>query len=485
MSHLAERRVPGPPPQPILGWWGSVFWLLRDPIQYLSALRRRYGDLVGLACGGHRGGMIAGPAYPATIFAFGPVHNARLFTDTDLFHATFPIVPLAPVGQRAGEEGHVETTLFFVNGKVHKQQRALVAPAFHQQHLETYLDAIGATTEEMLRNWAPGQCRYIDEEMLHLVTRIAGRTLLGLDDPHLEAQVSRAAVQWAHQLTHPLVGLPLPLPGLPYRRFLREHASLHRLLCQALTSGRAMQAPCALAALQQVHAGQDSAWSDEELVSYATVLFLPGLTATSITLTWTLFLLAQHPRICAEVYDELKGRLGGGRPTMQQLKDLTLLEWVLKESMRLLPPAPMGVRITTAEVEMGAYAVANQTKVIYSQYHTHHQPELYRAPGHFCPERWAGLRPTPYEYLPFGAGQRSCLGASFAFLEMKMVLAILLQRYGLEPVPKGNVDYQSTSFALNVRGHLPMIVRCLEHLAVRPVVPVGGTIHRLVDLLER
>jgi cytochrome P450 len=116
----------------------------------------------------------------------------------------------------------------------------------------------------------------------------------------------------------------------------------------------------------------------------------------------------------------------------------------VKESLRLLPPAPFNHRIAALDTELGGHGIPRGTELVSSVYHTHRMPEVYAEPQRFLPERWRNLDPGPYAYCPFGAGPRMCIGASFATMEIKLVLATLLQRFRLD-LPRGSrVDTQVT-----------------------------------------
>jgi cytochrome P450 len=150
--------------------------------------------------------------------------------------------------------------------------------------------------------------------------------------------------------------------------------------------------------------------------------------------------LTQHPRVLADLCDELQEKLHGDAPTFEDLSELTLLDQVVKESLRLFPPAPMNHRITARDSELGDYRIPAGTEILASIYHTHRMPELYPDPLAFRPQRWAGLDPGPYAFNPFSAGPRMCIGATFALFEIKIVLALLLQRFRFELVPNQRIN---------------------------------------------
>lgn len=130
--------------------------------------------------------------------------------------------------------------------------------------------------------------------------------------------------------------------------------------------------------------------------------------------------------------DEFERELHGGVPTVEQVSSsssLRLLDAVIKESMRLMPPGLWFLRVATEPYQFGEYSVPEGSRLLWSPLVVHRDPAIYPEPNRFSPERWYTIDPSPYEYMPFGAGPRRCLGATFALMEMKLALPILLQRY--------------------------------------------------------
>jgi cytochrome P450 len=219
--------------------------------------------------------------------------------------------------------------------------------------------------------------------------------------------------------------------------------------------------------------------TDEELVGQTAFLFMAGHATTASALTWTLFLLCATPTVLVDVLDELHDVLGAGAPDPGRLAELTLLDRVVKESMRLLPPVMWWGRVSTGPFELGEYRLGKGTHVIYSSYVTHRLPELYPRPGAFLPQRWLTCAPGPYEYLPFSAGPRMCLGSGLATMELKLVLATLLRRYRPVPPPRWRVDRGGLMVSQPKHG-LPVTLGLPNGRVVRP--EIRGNVRALVDL---
>jgi cytochrome P450 len=203
-----------------------------------------------------------------------------------------------------------------------------------------------------------------------------------------------------------------------------------------------------------------------------------GYETTARALTWTLFLLAQHPRIAADLLDEL-APLGGGPPAASQLRELPLLDRVIKESLRILPPVYLTTRSSSETFALGPYELPAGTNVVFSHYLTHHLPALFPQPNRFWPDRWLSTEPSHYEYIPFSAGSRLCIGSTFATMEMKVALAMILQRYRVA-MPRGARVNRSARATLGPQGGLRMLVHRQDRRFDRP--PVTGNIREMVDL---
>src|SRR6202035_3521664 len=150
---------------------------------------------------------------------------------------------------------------------------------------------------------------------------------------------------------------------------------------------------------------------------------------------WTLVLLAQHPRIAGELLDELQSGLADGAPTLSDIADLPWLDAVIKESMRILPPAPMQARVAERDTSLAGHPVPHGTRLLLSSLVTNRMPERYPAPESFWPERWASINPSAFEYPVFSAGPRNCPGHLLGMAMVKVAVAALLQRHRIGVAP--------------------------------------------------
>jgi cytochrome P450 len=453
----------------VLGRRGNEIQFYRDFIGHMRTLYQSYGSIVGIV-----------QHDPRWVFVFGPEYNRLVLTNPDLFHTHLLALPAPPDSALR----RVTAGLLSMNGVQHRQQRRLMTPAFHRQRIEGYRDAMVAITERTLDGWQAGQQHDIARDMQRLTMSIATRILFGLNDSEDPDHIGRMIKRWLMLFSSVGVNLfPLDLPGTPYRRLCTLSERIEATIFAMIQHKRAAadRQDDVLAMLIGARDDDGSQMTDTDLIGQANLLFVAGHETSSNALTWTLFLLAQHPSILADLLDELNSVLHGDAPTIEHLGRLPLLERVVTESLRLLPPVSYGERITTEPVEIGPYRIPKGAFVSFSQYITHHMPDLYREPQAFRPGRWSEINPSPYEYLPFGAGPHACIGSAFALLEIKIVLAMILQRYRLTIQPGARIDRQ-LRVTLSPKHGMPMVVAAQDRQFRR--TEVRGDIHEMVDLRQ-
>jgi len=463
---LAQRPIPGSRAFPLFGKQVNLLRFYRNPFRLLRSLHATYGHVAALAQGD-----------PSFVFAFGSEMNHQLLAQPELFeNGTGPLIRLP---KNTAVERLFAQNLAVMNGTHHKQQRRLMQPAFHRQQVQGYCTDMVALTERTLDRWQPHSSIDLLTEMQQLTQQIAVKTLFGVDEEAELRQVGTLMRRAITLTTSPLALLaPFNVPGLPFHRANRLTERLESYIRSVVARKRKEpDATDVLATLVRVRDEDGAKLNDAELIGHAFTLFVAGHETTSNALTWALFLLNQHPSICADLLDELEGTLHGAAPTVEQLGQLRLLEGVVKESLRLLPPAPIGIRIAAADCELGGYALPRGANVIYSEFITHRLPELYPEPDRFKPERWFTLERSTYEYLPFAAGSHMCIGWAFAMQELKLVLAMLLQRYRLAVVPGATI---APHIGMRPLHGMPMRVLVQDRQFER--VPVRGGIHELVDM---
>ncbi len=479
--------VPGPSPAPVYGRLAHTLRFAHDAIGYPRQLFQTYGRVVALAAGGKTRLYSPLPHCPGTVFAYGPDIVRQVTSQHDIFFKyplTMGLYPENPT-PRTAPLRHLGVGLFGVNSSEHREHRRLLMPAFHKKRIESYRDTMVAITQQELDQWQPGEQRDIAATTRALTMRVAVKTLFG-------EEVDEQLRSTGHLLfdTFGLLGLPLTtllpydLPGLPYRRFLNKAAQLDTRLRDIITRKRASGSDDGSMLSMLIEAryeGSGDALTDDELLGHTGVIFIAGHETSSTALTWTLFLLSQHPQIASDLLDELDGVLHGDAPTVEQLAKLPLLERVVKESMRVISPVPYNARVTSQPTEVGGHPLPTGTEVWVSIYETHHMPDIYPQPERFDPRRWETIIPTIFEYNPFSAGPRMCIGATFAMMEIKLVLAMLLQRYRMQYMTNVPVEREGV-IVVGPKNGMPMRVNTQDRQLARGVGGVQGNIREMVEL---
>jgi cytochrome P450 len=462
--------IPGPNPMPLLGTYGNLILFIRNPVAYMTHLYEDYGEIATLARGTAK-----------HIFVFSPEYNQQVLGNTALFYAldadSLPVrIP------KHSALARLYAGLHQMNGLRHKQQRQLLMPAFQKKRIAAWRDEMVSLIEQKLASWRTGQVRDLFREMRELTLAIAVKTRLGLDPAQEGAAMCYLLERWISMVfSIPALLLPFDIPGLPYRHLLALSERLEReigvIVEQKRTAG--FDQGDVLSMLLQVHDEDGARLTDEELIGQITTLFVAGHDITARVLAWTLFLLSQHPHVMADLLDELDGKLHGSPPMAGQLGELPLLDGVIKESMRVLPPVLWWSRSSTAPCQLGPYSLPKGAKVSVSHYITHRRPDLYPQPNKFLPERWRIITPGPYEYIPFSAGPRACPGMAVAMMEMKLILSILLQRYRLMLPPRTRIDHDGLMLSAPKQG-LPVLLVPQDRLFIKS--DVRGNIRAMVDL---
>lgn len=476
--------VPGPAAVRMIGPAGNLLRFVRDPLGYVERLFREYGPVAMLVRGHSTRLVSTEPNPPGSVFVYGPELNRQLLSQAGSYHKSAlsgPLYPESEAAPRTRPLRRLLTGLFSVNGERHREHRRLLMPAFQKKRIEDYRDDMVAITQTVLNQLQPGRVRDISRDMNEITLRIVTRTLFGADLGASGLELGRALERWLALFRY-AAALPRDWPGLPYRRWLDLSARIDAEMVRIIRGKRAEPAlgDDILSALLSARDQHGAELSEDELIGHASVLFAAGHETSSNALAWTLALLSQHPAIAAALHDELDGKLRGRAPEAAELAELPLLDRVVKESLRLLPPAPLNHRIAAEPCELMGHYIPRGTELVSSAFHTHRMPEIYAQPNRFSPSRWERLDPGPYAYNPFGGGPRLCIGASFALLEIKLVLALSLQQFRLSLAKNQRVDRRLVITMRPKRG-LPMLVQRQDRAFYSSPRGVRGDLARMVD----
>jgi cytochrome P450 len=362
-------------------------------------------------------------------------------------------------------------------GREWKWQRGVAAPLFRHDELLRYgpiMSAAADATVELWRAALPGAIRSINDDMMRAAYRAISKSMLagGADDvihaiERGHADYYRGANWW---VVYALLGLPhwLPRPGgrLMRRHETRLRAAIAELI--ALRRGAAAAGDDLLAKLlRAVDPESRQSMSDEHLVDNLVSFLMAGYDTTAFSLTWTLYLISRSPEWEALMLDEIRQVAGSEPITPAHAAKLMIVQQVLNESLRLYPTAPVILRDIVRDIEMEGVRIPAGTIGIIPIYAIHRHRDYWDDPDRFDPNRFSPAsptKPTRYQFMPFGAGPRVCLGASFAMMEATIMLATFVRAAHFEvdrafdPRPTGRM------FLLPKHG-MPMRVTPRRHVA--------------------
>ena len=352
------------------------------------------------------------------------------------------------------------------DGEFHRQQRKLAQPAFHHNRISNYADVMVDYTARMLDGWQTDEPRDVHHEMMHLTMQIVAKTLFDADVSEDADSIGHAisfAVADASENMVRVLRLPEWVPTPLNRKRRQTRAAMERTI-MATIEERRQSSEDKGDLLSMLLLAQDeengARMSDRQVHDEAMTLFLAGHETTANALTWTLYLLSQHPDVEAKLLEEIDRVLGRRLPAMADLRELSYTDRVIKEAMRLYPPAWVVARYVIDEVNIGGYDIPAGSIIMISQYVMHRHPDYWDEPDAFKPERftegWEDRVPR-YAYFPFGGGPRVCIGNSFAAMEANLVLATIMQRCTLDLVPGQTVEMEPL-ITLRPKGAMRMTV---------------------------
>ncbi len=330
---------------------------------------------------------------------------------------------------------------------------------------------------EVTGTWRNGQTRDLYREMKAISLAMTDRLLFGLDDVELAQRVDRAFDVWLDWNHRAGFSSSLPVPNDPanYPRLLEAAENLGELLREVIAARRKrpLTGDDLLAPLLNAQAAGEL--TETDVLGLVHSLFNAAHHTTSESLTWALFLIAQHPEVYAGLLQELNAASTKLPP--DHFEHLDLLDRTIKESMRLLPPVVYVSRVSVLPVQFGEVVVPPRAVVIGGLYTTMHAPRSFPRPEHFEPSRWIHHGACPHSNVPFGAGSRMCLGAPLATHLMQVVLGVILPRFRLSVVPGSCIDRHATLTLRPAHG-IPVLIRDQDSQFATNTVT--GNIHEMV-----
>lgn len=318
-------------------------------------------------------------------------------------------------------------------GEHWKRQRKMMQPAFHTQRIRHYADTMVERTQALMQDWQHNPERDIQADMVHLTSGIIGLTLFGHNASDQSERISKLLLEF-NQLTlqrAQQINLPRWMPTAHNRAINELVSAFDSIIMQFIEERRKEMIDhgdlLSMLLLSEDENGQRM--SAQEVRDEAATLFLAGNDTTAVSLTWTLYLLSQHPDIVEKIRAEVDSVATGRALSFEDLRAMPYVDAVIKESQRLYPSAWAFSRECIADTEIMGYHIPKNSVVTLSPWVMHHDETLWDEAHAFKPERFLEENDLPkYAYYPFGGGQRVCIGNNFAMMEMRLILATIVRQ---------------------------------------------------------
>jgi cytochrome P450 len=463
-----------------MGGFAAWRWALRFGLDPLIATRdacASFGPFVVLA---EALPFVKRPVAPLLnvplVLTAGAAFTRELLSDPETWRG----VSLLPGGPRNSAARRLSRGLTRTTGPQHAHYRRLILGPLRRTSVNALAEKMAGLAEAEVVSWPAGKAIDIWEFPRRLLRSIAVELLFGGNNQEsffIADAVSRLMEgKWGASAFAFRVNLPVT----SYGRMLRESDLLERRLLEWSRSKRGEVDEHDLASIIVNSPDADGKPpSDATIVEQIPSLFAAASEAAQSALTWTLFLLTQHPRVAEKLLHELRSTIGPMTPALSKAGELPYLDAVVRESMRILPPVPFQMRVAQCDTEIFGYRVPKGTRVVLNTFLTNRATPLYADGDTFRPERWFTIAPTAFEFPVFSGGPHSCPGYWFGSSAVKISLAAILSRYRVVLAPNSRVDYRVQP-TMRPQQRVNLLLHPQEG-ALEPT-PVSGRIRELVKL---
>ncbi len=418
---MANTKLPDGPQQPRL--LQLIQWIA-DPLSYLDTCAERYGDTFTLRLA----------TFEPIVFLSDPQAIQEIFTaDAKQFDSgrTNGIVrPL--VGDHS---------LLLLDGTQHQRQRRLLMPPFHGERMHSYSQIICESAKQVPSQWTIGEPFEVRAAMQDITLEVILHAVFGLSEGERYQQLKPLLAAMLNMTDSPLSSSLLFFKFLqqdlgdwsPWGRMMRRRQQIYELFQAEINERRTQPELTGNDVLSLIMSARDEngqPMTDAELQDELMTLLVAGHETTATALAWAFYWIHKLPLVREKLLSELDSL--GDDPEPMAIARLPYLTAVCSETLRIYPIVPFAfLRVSNSAVQIREHHFDADTKLAACIYLTHHREDLYPEPNQFKPERFIERQYSPYEYLPFGGGNRRCIGLALAQLEMKLVLATILSRYQL------------------------------------------------------
>jgi cytochrome P450 family 110 len=406
--------------------------MLFQPLKYMEDFAKKYGD--NFSVKNKNGDNIVYFSHPQALEQIFTTNANKLDT---------------------GRGNHIlkyllgSNSVVLLDGQTHQKQRKLLAPSFHGDRMRTYGQGIAEISQEVSSNWEDGKAFNIRHSMQEITMRVMLRMVFGFDEGQRLQELQQAMNALLEVLGFPLISAALLFKfwqidlgkWSPWGRILTLLEKVDTLIYSHIREVRAdiqennQNRQDILSLLMSTTYDDGKAMSDEELRDELITLLVLGHETTASALVWAFYWIERSQQVQEKLQNELATL--GYQPEPNTISKLPYLTAVCQETLRIYPVATSAFsRIVNSPIEIMGYKLPTKTLIIPSIYLAHHREEVYPNSKQFIPERFLERQFSPYEYLPFGGGNRHCIGMAFAMYEMKIILATILSNYQVFPLDK-------------------------------------------------
>jgi cytochrome P450 len=462
LAHLGgfmRSTPPGPKGEPL---FGNSRQYAKDPFEFMDAVADAYRneDLVHLELGPMETYMLQHPALIQQVL----VDEPEKFVKPDLD---------AAIDDLLGDG------LLLGDGDQWRKQRSIANPAFHARRVATLADTMATHAQDMVDGWSVGDEIDVEVEMARVTVRIIIEAMLGVEPTDEQVRTIQENLEPLGARFEPdprRFLLPDWVPTAENRAFDAAVDTMESVIDDLVDQRRGTQydpgadpgdpdgdEPMDFLSLL-LRAQDRGEETDRELRDEMMTMLLAGHDTTALTLTYTLYLLSQHPDAEAGVHAELADVTGGKPPAGGDVRQLEYLDRVIDESMRLYPPVYTVFREPLTDVRLGDYRIPEGGTVMLPQWVVHRSPRFWEDPLEFDPDRFTPERSRGrhrFAHFPFGGGPRMCIGKQFSLLEAKLILGTVASQYRLEYARDEPFDLRG-SLTMHPQQPMRMRVRPLE-----------------------
>jgi cytochrome P450 len=395
----------------------------------MTRCRRRYGDTFSVQLGPSTDVVfLSDPASVAEVFQ-GPPEHMNMGDINGLFRRVLG-----------------RNSLLVLDGDEHMRQRKLLLPPFHGERIARHREAMVEAADDDIATWPIGEPFSLQPRMQAMTLNVILRAVFGLEDgprrDELRVLLARL-LELNTTIATTLPQLRIELGGLsPWGRLMRCTDAVDRALYAEMARRREESRgdqDDVLSLLLGAHDEAGEPMKDKEIRDQLLTMLVAGHETTATALAWAFERVVRHPH----VVDRLRADIEEG--------DSRYLDAAIKESLRLRPVVPITARKLSAPLVVGGRRYAAGTVLMPCIFLLHRNPEVYEKPNEFRPERFLDGQPATYAWIPFGGGVRRCLGASFALLEMRIVIEAVLRNLDVRPVERRDERIVRRAFTLSPR----------------------------------